>query len=538
MSLITLAIGDSNVEEYLKSNLQTHGYEFTKDCSHRGMVLNVLASCATPPDILILSEGLPGGEEKDGKSILELLEEIRGNYGTRIIFMGSEHDINNAEDTLLSEITNLGIYDIVYAEPGQPLQIKKVIKLIAKKNGYKDVNYLRRNGATAKENKAKVDVVEEVTTTKATGKSQSKAEPKAEPNAVTYNQSESNVNPSQGVQSYQGANQSYGDMTYGNVNQSSGGYEGGEIGNTTVLTTGISGIIFRKITDEEIMGLHNKLPGPNNFDGNHRRKDILYGENPVRSVPMGKIITFAGARGGVGCTTVALNTAFTLAYSGKKVLLFDACFGRSAVYEKLGLTMGWSGFEKVVAQFNNGVSVSGLCLSKTNLVGTVAGSRAEAFPDTLSFTAFGEDVNYMEDITGFEGTLQALKSEYDYILIDTCLTNFFPISNRIYTASDSIYLVTTQDLYEVNYLCRAVSYYEDNMRGKSGIIISRYVNNDLDITFLKERLQTGTVIGVYEDTKEYIKAANNQMPYILSTRKKKMQKCYREIANNIEKGGK
>lgn len=143
---------------------------------------------------------------------------------------------------------------------------------------------------------------------------------------------------------------------------------------------------------------------------------------------MGKIISVANQKGGVGKTTTTVNLANILAEKGKKVLLIDA--------DPQGNATSGLGVNKEVE-----FSTYDLLVNETEAIKTMQTTRNKNLlvcPANISLAgAEVELVSMMSREQRLKDKLEIVKNEFDYILVD-CPPSLGLITLNSFTASDSV----------------------------------------------------------------------------------------------------
>ena len=143
---------------------------------------------------------------------------------------------------------------------------------------------------------------------------------------------------------------------------------------------------------------------------------------------MGKIISVANQKGGVGKTTTTVNLSTILAKKGKKVLLIDT--------DPQGNATSGLGVSKDVE-----LSVYDILIGDTEFDETLqetAIKNLKVCPSNISL-AGAEDqlVSMMSREQRLKTKLDKIKDQYDYILID-CPPSLGLVTLNAFTASDSV----------------------------------------------------------------------------------------------------
>lgn len=143
---------------------------------------------------------------------------------------------------------------------------------------------------------------------------------------------------------------------------------------------------------------------------------------------MGKVISVANQKGGVGKTTTTVNLSTLLAKKGKKVLLIDTDPQGNAT-SGLGITkelelsvydilVGDTAFDETIQE----TTIKNLSVCPSNI--SLAGAEVEL-------------VSMMSREQRLKTKLDVIKERYDYILID-CPPSLGLITLNAFTASDSV----------------------------------------------------------------------------------------------------
>ncbi len=183
----------------------------------------------------------------------------------------------------------------------------------------------------------------------------------------------------------------------------------------------------------------------------------------------GNVIALFGVKGGVGTTTLAIYLAtFLVRQHRKKVLLIDHHHQLGHVCLYLGLTENPYYFDELLRNVDR--------LDVELLAGFLtrhpSGLDVLPSPDTCA-------VRYSSSPHDMEHVLSFLRSEYDYVILDSSLETQ-NVNSAIVDSADEVYLVATPDVAALRDLSRHVENFglDAKTAPKLRIAINRSSSND------------------------------------------------------------
>ena len=203
---------------------------------------------------------------------------------------------------------------------------------------------------------------------------------------------------------------------------------------------------------------------------------------------MGRVISVANQKGGVGKTTTTINLGASLAYEGKKVLLIDSDAQGNAT-SGLGISKGEI-TEDIYDVLVNEVPISEVVVSSSR-------ENMDVVPASIQLAGAEVELSNMDHReTRLKTAIEEVKDQYDYILID-CPPSLGHLTINAFTASDSV-LIPVQCEY---YALEGLSQLLNTIR-----LVQKHFNNELKIegvllTMLDRRTNLG--YEVVEEVKKY-----------------------------------
>lgn len=162
---------------------------------------------------------------------------------------------------------------------------------------------------------------------------------------------------------------------------------------------------------------------------------------------MGKVVSIANQKGGVGKTTTSVNLSTILAKRGKKVLMIDA--------DPQGNASSGVGIDKDVEE-----SVYDILIDDTEIEKVVKKTNIKNLsicPSNINLAgAEVELVSMMSREYRLKEKLDSIKDNYDYIIID-CPPSLGLVTLNAFTASDSVLIPVQCEYYALEGLGQLIN---------------------------------------------------------------------------------
>jgi pilus assembly protein CpaE len=218
------------------------------------------------------------------------------------------------------------------------------------------------------------------------------------------------------------------------------------------MRCGCTEFLSKSFTSDDLIDMLERL--------NHQRISV-----PLKAAAQGTVLSFFGAKGGVGATTLAVHLALYLVQCHeKRTLLIDnhSELGHVCVY--LGLDGTRYNFDELVRNVTR--------LDSELLRGFTArhtsGLEVLSSPDTCGATR-------QVDADSVSKLLEFLRTEYDYIVVD-CSTALHETDVAVLESSDHVYLVATPEIGAIRDLSRYVDHLTrlEATTEKMHVVINRF----------------------------------------------------------------
>jgi len=250
---------------------------------------------------------------------------------------------------------------------------------------------------------------------------------------------------------------------------------------------------------------------------------------------LGKIVSIANQKGGVGKTTTAVNLSTSLAKSGKKVLMVDA--------DPQGNATSGLGIEKEVEHSVYDVMVNDVPVRDTLKNSCV--KNLKVCPSNINLAgAEVELVSMMSREHRLKEKLDEVKEDFDYIIID-CPPSLGLITLNAFTASDSVLIPVQCEYYALEGLGQLINTIN---------LVKRHLNKEFDIEgalLTMYDMRTNLSNQVVKEVKNYFgdkvyktviprnvkvsEAPSYGMPITVYDPKSKGAKCYDKFAKEFAK---
>lgn len=193
-----------------------------------------------------------------------------------------------------------------------------------------------------------------------------------------------------------------------------------------------------------------------------------------------KVISFVGARRGVGTTTLAFNTAVSLANKGKKVVYLDLEQTISSVgyWYKISTNQGIDNLGKFLSNSNYESAIN--CILSMEEM-QISEKSLKLFPKTLDILLYSQDFMLKDNKDGLGEdmikeiiTFLLFQLEYEYIILD-CLIDNKQTLNSVLLCSNDVHFIATQDVLDIS----LISHLLQNTRipiKKYNFIVNKYVD--------------------------------------------------------------
>ncbi|MFZ5955590.1 MAG: AAA family ATPase [Nanoarchaeota archaeon] len=227
---------------------------------------------------------------------------------------------------------------------------------------------------------------------------------------------------------------------------------------------------------------------------------------------MAVVLAFISIKGGVGKTTLAIETASCLAnYFGKRVLLVDANFSAPNVGLYLDLTNDLT--------LHDVLSGEGL---------HTAIYESHGFDVVPASLYYGKEI----DIFSLKNVLSKIKDQYDFIILDSS-PNYYELIPVI-AAANKIFIVTTPDSVTLETTLKAAKLARQKKTPIEGVIVNKIKNPNYEADLLDiEEFFKIPVLAKIRDSKKLTEALFYKKPLTVHDKNHEISREIRKLSSAL-----
>ena len=506
---IFFAIGYESIEKYIEKEMQGKarivGYTVYREGIEKGVLNN-------NPDVVIIRETLTGT-----KSMLEIIYSLRKNHpNLRIIFMAGDR---KPGDEMLSEIVNLGIYDIII---GGQINVKDIIDCILNPRTFKDVAYLKVKTLIDEKSNKKIFEAPEPTVEKEIKTVYIEKEVIKE--AV---QEENEKKPKEESLKIEDENKKESkDKEPKKTEEKSGVFSlFGKKSTSSNKGTNNEDKKIEKDTKDENRGLFNKSKN---------------------KISKQMIITFLGGKSGVGTSQIAFNTAVSLSKNGYKTLYINLDKDISSIDFIFQLGLYDKGIDTAISKSNqdNYTNIKNAIIDidkviEINSKDTQMINNYKKFPKNLSFMFYSKDygtspVKEELDSSGLKDICMysLFKEQFEFIIIDTDSNIHNKFTKTAIEIATKVFFVMTQDVSTISSMITKqalINKNRINLDSNFYYILNKYENAYLSTKDISKWINKEINVVIPNINKEFINSNYIGIPLVLSCKNKEISTAFSKI---------
>lgn len=256
---------------------------------------------------------------------------------------------------------------------------------------------------------------------------------------------------------------------------------------------------------------------------NRIKQSLSGGDGVARST---QVISIAGVSGGIGCTSLAINVACSLAQQERNsvaIIDLDMALGDADVW--LDIIPDYT-----IQDVAENITRLDYALLKRSLTRHDCGAFLLPRPVLMQDTT---PISPDE----LRRVLALLKATFSHLVLDVS-KSYTPLDMAALSASDTILLVTQLDLASLRNVVRLVQFFDthDGISDKVKIIVNRVGLEDTQIS-LNKALETIGRECFWQIPNEYqtmVESRNNGVPVIQLAPRSKLTKAIEQLANAVD----
>lgn len=236
-----------------------------------------------------------------------------------------------------------------------------------------------------------------------------------------------------------------------------------------------------------------------------------------------RVISFFGGKGGTGKTTLAVNTAITLAQMGRKTIIIDADLQFGDV--------------NLLLNIDSKDTISELVQEKNAFSIDTIKSFTVMHSSGVSVLCAPKSPEYAEYVTGshIESIINTVRPYYEYIILDLT-PSFNDITLAAVENSDKVFLVTGLDITGLRNIKICVNIFDSlHQKDKLSLIINKEGPSIINVRDFQNIIGLPIEARIHEDTKTAVDCLNKGIPVVIAAPRAQISREIKAFAEKLNR---